>query len=717
VSSVAYAELLDASEFPVLQAKIGLKNGFGSGSFFLPASLSSGNYKLRVYTNWMKNFGPEFFFVQQITIVNPFVVPPPTAHALSHSYTVDFFPEGGYLVSGLKSTVGFKVADSFGHGLQYRGFILSGSRDTVASFGPGKFGMGHFTMTPSANQKYQAVVIGPGGVRTIHDFPKVQAAGYVIQLVDSGEQIVVNVRTHDVKDHEILLFVHARHIISHALRQTLSGNQATFVLKKSELAEGISHLTLFNQQLMPVCERLYFMQPEKKLMIDLQSNQKIYSFRQKVSVEIQTAKEGGHPGPANVSVAVYKIDSLGHQPVGIFPYLWLTSDLAEGVEFPNYYFHKTSEDASAAMDDLMLTHGWRRFQWKDILGEAKKPEFLPEGNGHIITGTVTEDGQPRSSIFTYLGSPGKIIRAYGSWSNAQGKVQYEIKDFYGPRRIILLTQTDSTRNFSIQLANPFSTGSDGMRLPPMILDPKLKNVLTSRSIALQVQDIYYYEQYGNRFAKPEVDSMAFYGKADATYYLDDYTRFPVMEEVMREYVPGVFVRKRRDGFHFIVVDIQNKGMLSGDPMILLDGVPVLDTDDMMKVDPLTVKKLEVIQREYFLGQAVFSGIVSYTTYKGDLGNLQLDPKSISLNYEGLQLRREFYSPEYRYRDARERMPDQRHLLYWNPDVITDSDGHGQIEFYTSDVEGPYAIVVQGIDKQGYSGTATATFITSRPDDQ
>ncbi|HET7179736.1 MAG TPA: hypothetical protein VFI14_08430 [Chryseosolibacter sp.] len=716
VSSVAYAELLDGSEFPVLQAKISLKNGFGSGSFFLPASLSSGNYKLRVYTNWMKNFGPEFFFVQQITIINPFVVPKAPA-ASAHTYTVDFFPEGGYLVGGLKSIVGFKEADGFGNGLTYRGFVVNGSRDTVASFAPGKFGLGHFAITPRENEQYKAVIIGPGGVRTIHDFPKVQPAGYVMQLVDSGDQVVLNVRTHDVTDTEILLFVHARHIVSHALRQTLSGNQATFVLKKSELAEGISHLTIFNEQLLPVCERLYFTQPEKKLSINLKPNQKIYNARQKVSVTIETSKDGGHPAPASMSVAVYKIDSLGHEPVGISPYLWLTSDLAGPIECPNDYFDNTSNDMSGAMDDLMLTQGWRRFKWNDILGEEKKPEFLPEVNGHIIRGVVKKDGQPQSSVFTYLGSPGKIVRAYGSWSSAEGKVQYEIKDFYGPRKIILMTQADSTHNFTIQLANPFSTGRDKLRLPPLMLDAKLKNALSARSIAMQVQDIYYYEQYGNRFAKPEVDSMAFYGKADATYYLDDYTRFPVMEEVMREYVPGVFVRKRRDGFHFLVVDIQNKGVLSGDPMILLDGVPVLDTDDIMRVDPLTVKKLEVIQREYFLGQAVFSGIVSYTTYKGDLGNLQLDPRSISLNYDGLQLRREFHSPEYSYRDSRERMPDQRHLLYWNPDVTTNSDGQGQIEFYTSDVDGSYAIVVQGIDKYGYSGTATATFITSGPDDQ
>ena len=99
---------------------------------------------------------------------------------------------------------------------------------------------------------------------------------------------------------------------------------------------------------------------------------------------------------------------------------------------------------------------------------------------------------------------------------------------------------------------------------------------------------------------------------------------PVMEEVMREYVPGVFVRKRKDGFHFIVLDLVNGGVLPGDPMVLLDGVPILDVDDIMAVDPRRIRKLEVVNRQYHLGQAVFFGIVSYTSYQGDLAGVEVE---------------------------------------------------------------------------------------------
>jgi hypothetical protein len=71
LSRVAYAELLNASNQPVAQAKVSLKAGEENGSLYLPLNLPTGNYKFRAYTAWMKNFGPEFFFEKQVSIINP----------------------------------------------------------------------------------------------------------------------------------------------------------------------------------------------------------------------------------------------------------------------------------------------------------------------------------------------------------------------------------------------------------------------------------------------------------------------------------------------------------------------------------------------------------------------------------------------------------------------------------------------------------------------
>jgi len=707
VSKVAYVEILDKANFPVLQGKIELTNGMGNGSFFLPASLNSGNYNFRLYTGWMKNFNPEFYYDQMITIVNPFVAPEDQPVKAIKNYFLDFFPEGGNLVAGIQSKVAFKISDASGKGIHGQGFVLNEKGDTIVAFSPGKFGIGHFLFTPAEKEKYRAVMKDPQGVSSAHPFPEVNGSGYVMQLRDSAAFLQVSVTSKNTSGRNVFLFVHARQITAFAERQPIRNNRASFILNKKDLPEGISHFTLFNDAMQPMCERLYFTYPQKVLEIDVASSQKVYSFRKKVSISLLTKKGAGIASSANLSLSVYKIDSLSTvKPMGIYPYLWLASDLTGTLESPEYYFNNSAD--TEAMDNLMLTHGWRRFDWKEVFENRKAYAFLPEVNGHIIHGVVTKDQEKQQGVFTYLGSPGKIIRAYGAWSNEQGDVRFEIKDFYGPRKIILQTQTDSSQSLQVKIENPFSTLMNAEKMLLFRLNENTANDLLSRSMAMQVQDIYYYERFGDHFLKPTVDSMAFYGKADDTYYLDDYTRFPVMEEVMREYVPGVFVRKRKDGFHFIVVNAFG-GVLQGDPMVLVDGVPVLRVNDVMKMDPLRVQKLEVVKRQYFLGQAVFSGIVSYSTYKGDLGGLDLDPRSISLNYEGLQLQREFYSPRYNNQNVNDRMPDQRYLLHWEPDIVTDEEGKQKVEFYTSDVPGQYRVVVEGLNDEGFAGTEVYTF--------
>ncbi len=707
MSKVAYVELISDAGVAVLQAKIELTHGRGAGSLFLPASLTTGNYRFRVYTNWMKNFPAAYYYHEVISIANPFFTPDHRPVKAAATCRAEFFPEGGNLVSGIPARIAFRVTDHTGKGSHCGGVIETTAGEPVASFKTSRFGLGHFTMTPQYGTTYRAVLMDEKGGRHVQPLPQVFESGYTMSLRDSSDFVSIVVETSGVKDDRIFLFVHARKIIAHAAVKTLEHNKATFVVNKNELAEGISHITIFNADLQPVCERLYFTWPKQQLEISVAASQKNFAPRKKVSVTIQTTVND-QPVGAKSSIAVYRIDSLSSgERTGIVPYLWLTSDLSGNIESPEYYFTNPGPNPSALMDDLMLTHGWRRFEWGDILSERPPLSFLPEVREHIVTATVSAHGQRQERVFVYLGSPGKIIRAYGAWTNGDGDARFEIKDFYGPRRLIVQTDTDSARTYDLEIADPFSKQYDNTAMPPLVIPENHAAALLTRSIAMQVQDIYYYDEFGVQTHVPVVDSSAFYGQADATYLLDDYTRFPLLEEVMREYVPGVFVRKRKDGFHFLVVDYVGGGILPGDPIVLIDGVPVPDVDDMMRVDPIRVRKLEVVKRPYYLGQSVFSGIISLTTYNGDLGGLKLDPSSLSLDYEGLQLKRVFHKPEYTRDGVNDRMPDQRVLLHWEPDITIGPDGKYQLDFFTSDVPGQYLIVVEGLTDSGIPGSGRA----------
>lgn len=715
LSKVAYLEILDKANQPVLQSKVALQDGFGNGSLFLPASLVAGNYTFRAYTNWMKNLGADFYFQKRITIINPFkkleleksvkVLPP----------DVQFFPEGGNLVFGLKSKVAFRAVDNYGKGINFKGVVLNNHNDTVTTFQPHKFGMGSFYLTPVAGNSYHAVVQDEQGKMNTYTLPEIQESGYVIQVKDSTENLLV-VSIHSnvnlIPGKGVYVFMHTRNMVSTAGKYHLSPGNTVVTIQKNMLQEGVSHITVFDDDLNPVCERLYFMPVKTRLSVAIQPDQHEFGVRRKISIDITTKNTSNEPEAANLSVAVYKTDSLRQKSENsILSYLLLDSDLSGSIESPEYYTSSYSPEVIQSLDNVMLTHGWRRFQWKDVFSKSKTaPDYFPEYRGHIIRGKLTNPtGSPVSGVTTYLASPSINVQIYGSTSNSQGDLQYEMKDFTGSRKIVVQTNSIRDSTSRIKVLNPFSESPSTLVLPSFQLAPELEEELTSRSIAMQVQDIFSPEKKSSlkSFA---LDTTSFYGKADATYYLDDYTRFPVMEEIMREYVPGVLVRKRKDGFHFMTLDAVNAKVFDEDPMVLLDGIPVFDIDDIMEFDPLKIKKLEVLTRRIYHGVVSMPGIVSYTTYTGDLSGFTLEPKSVTLDYEGLQQLREFYSPKYETAKQRDtRLPDQRNLLHWAPTVITGKDGKQRVEFYSSDLTGTFLVVIEGLTKNGLAGSGSSTF--------
>jgi len=716
LSKVAYVEVLDKNGKAVVQTKIALVEGYGNGSVFLPASLSSGNYLVRGYTRWMRNFSPDFYFHELITVVNPFtrlgLAPPPE----KPEYDAQFFPEGGNWVNGIHCTTAFKVTNAQGKGISFTGVILDEKNDTVAHLHPLKFGMGSVSFTPSANHTYRALMKDKKNNEFVHALPAVLPEGYGIRVTDTLDKIRIEVQAQGaMPKHRVYLLIHTRQVIHVAETHFLEAGKTQIFVDKKVLGEGISHITIFNEDLLPVCERLYFRFPEKKLLIDILPDQSQYSTRRKVNVNFFAHTQDGKPVPANFSLAVYALDSLSSKPPDIASYLWLNSDLKGMVESPGYYFTSTGDTVNRAIDNLMLTQGWSRYLWDEILNFKKRPvEFIPEFRGHIVTGKVLhESSAPGNQIITFLASPGKTIKLYPSRSDQNGNVQFELKNFFGPRKIIVQPNSQLDSTYHVEISSPFSERPSSFHCPSLELSESLKNQIAGRSLHMQVQNTFA-EEKNIHYATPVIDSASFYGKPDERYLLDDYTRFPTMEEVLREYVPGVLVRKKKNKFRLKTLDIPNETAFQDNPLVLLDGVPVFDINKIIAFDPRKVRQLEVMTRRYYLGPSSFQGVVSFTTYHGDLSDLESDFGSLILNYEGLQLNKEFYSPRYETaRQLESRIPDVRSLLYWCPTLDTDVDGKQHCDFYTPDLPGNYAVVVQGITRDGTPGTATVTLHVQR----
>ncbi|MCR8561627.1 hypothetical protein KXD93_28490 [Mucilaginibacter sp. BJC16-A38] len=703
LSKVVYVEVLDNTQNPIVQAKINIKNGVGDGSLYIPVTISNGNYKLRAYTNWMKNFSPDYYFEKNIALLNPLKSPEAVAKETANNYDVQFFPEGGNLVAGMNSKVAFKAVGRNGKGVNVSGAIISQQGDTLARFQSLKFGMGNFSFTPAANNAYKAV-IRVDGMTVTKDLPPINSAGYVMTLTDKGTQLDVAVNG---ADGGLYMLAHTREVVKVAEAASISGGAAHFTINKSALGDGISAITIFNDAKQPVCERLYFKRPAQKLFIDASADQRLYAQRKMVNINVAAKDAGNKAVSANMSMAVYRVDSLqGVDHTNIFDYLWLGSDLRGTIESPDYYFTNPGAETDAALDNLMLTQGWRRFQWGDVL--ANKPvaiNFLPEHLGHIVTAKIvnTQTGTPAQHIVTYMGIPGKRVQVYVSESDSLGHLLYATKDFYGPGEMVVQTNTSVDTMYRIDVLNPFSEQYSKTALPKFGLINGSQNALQAHSLGTQVLNVYSAKNI-KRFYDSGADSSAFYGKPYKAYKLDDFTRFTTMEEDLREYVSEDNIVNSKGRFHIKVLN--DRGFLDGDPLVLLDGVPVFDINKIFGIDPLKVNRLEVIRERFFYGPAEAEGVFSFTTYKGDLGGVELDPKAVVIDYEGMQLRRQFYSPVYDSEaQAASRIPDFRNLLYWTPTV----DGGGKVSFYTSDLAGKYVGVVQGITADGDSGSQYFTF--------
>jgi hypothetical protein len=710
LSKVVYVEILNGDRKAELQAKISLKPAESKGSFYLPVTLNSGNYSIRAYTSWMKNFDPAYFFEKKITIVNTLKNTDSPVHKDSAGVTIYFFPEGGNLVSDIQNKIGFKVTDNKGKGLDCLGFVINEAGDTAARFSPFKFGIGNFLFKPVSGHTYKALILLADGRVINKSLPELYRYGYVMNLSDNNRgylRITVYRKKlpGEQNTEQVLLAAHTRQVLHIAEEKVIDNSDSTvFLIDKTKIGQGITHFTLFNSNGKPVCERLFFIKPTAAINLNIKSDQDLYTTRHKVNLSVNAQYDQEKKSSLNLSASVFNVDTLQQaDPADIVSYMWLTSDLAGDVESPGFYF-KDEPGVDIAADNLMLTHGWRRFRWDNVLNDQDGfIKFLPEYNGHLITGRIkdTRDGKPASNLSAFLSVPGHPSGFYISQSDSNGFVHFEAKDHYGNGIIIVRPDNQQDSFYKVEILSPYAEADSGGKYFSYDLNAETKDQLLSRSINMQVQNIYSGNMLKSFDAPFIEDTLPFFGYPEVAYELDDYRRFTTMEEVLREYVQEINVGVKNGKLILKMFNPSLHDFYDGNVLILLDGVPLSDANKIFFYDPLKVKSLAIVQSQYVVGPSVFNGIASFSTYDGVFNGFSLDPRLVAIDYDGLQLQREFYSPVYETKEQSEkRIPDFRNTLLWSPDITTDQEGKAMIQFYTSDRPGKYMVVLQGMSAGG-----------------
>ncbi|MBD1365618.1 TonB-dependent receptor plug domain-containing protein [Mucilaginibacter sp. ZT4R22] len=579
LSGVLYVELISPRDSIVKRIVLRLTSGIALGDFALSGKLTPGNYNIRAYTAWMRNAGPDYFYNQRVNIggISPGELAAPAAKL---NPDVQFFPEGGEMVNGVRSKIAFKAVSQNGSGENIKGSIIDNEGTAVAEFESAHAGMGIFALLPQAGKAYSAKITLADGRAFTAPLPKALDAGYVLTVNNTRKdslfiKVATNGQQFQAKQNTAFYLVGQS---GGEVYYTAAGTLKTPVfgagIDKRRFPSGIVQFTLFADG-QPVNGRIVFVQSDDTLKMTLSSSVKTYAARSPVKLDFVAKNDANEPVAGSFSVAVINESRVGadeNVEGSIFSHLLLTSDLKGYIEKPNYYFTNTTDAKRAELDILMLTQGYRRFEWKQILTAP---------DTRIVN-------QPEQSL-TLEGT----IKTTGGGIVPNGKLMLTATR----ENTVLDTVTDATGNFkftNLQLSDTAKIvlqarkQNDGKRVAIYVKEPEYPNIIKSNAQEAANNDLSaealrnsyaaYQNQlhndslkYGKQLSQVNITEKKLdkgdpYGAkrnvAGRTYNMKQYLGFPSMREVILNALIG----------YKMVGDVLIKAGKTGGPTdIFLDG--------------------------------------------------------------------------------------------------------------------------------------------------
>lgn len=336
-------------------------------------------------------------------------------------------------------------------------------------------------------------------------------------------------------------------------------------------------------------------------------------------------------------------------------------------------------------------------------------EIIPEYEGEIIrarvTGTDADGIHALQDKFAFISSPGDGSNVYISSIDENGYVTFFTSNIYGEQEMFLeIEGTDRDNVCHLELINPFLNLDPG-NIPALALCSDYGKALELRGLGMQLERAFNADTLYS--AIPIKEYITFDIQSRKSYILDDYTRFPVMEELFVEFIPEIRTRQAEGRREIQVLATDSRGdyrFTRGAALVLLDGVPVLDHEKILSYDPLLVKRIDIYPDSYFVGIRGFSGIVNFVTYKGTLPSMAFEDNVRIVDFQGTS-----YPLAYTCEGVGKEYPDYRQTLYWNP-LLTLGPGESmEIDCKMPVYPGRFEAVAEGLTASGGPVSASSTF--------
>ena len=719
ISKTCYAELLDENGKMLQRKMVPVLESGAASNFDIPDTVHSNKLYVRAYTSWMLNFDSSLLYLQPINIMplKPTVKKTPVAPV----YSLTLFPEGGDLVEGVNSAVAFKATDQEGTPVDVSGNIVDAKGNKITSFSSMHDGMGYFSLLPVANEKYKAVWKDKKGVQHETPLPDAKKDGIALSVIYSGNRLQYTLtRSENVSKSPMMYYAIAqmqqRQVYGAKINLT---NQpgVTVPFITDSLPDGVLQLTIFNAQQIPVAERIVFINNNTYFFnTDIHAVEKKLTKRGKNILQIDV----GSNLLTNLSIAVTDagINPITNNESNIFTQLLLSSDLKGYIFNPAYYFSSDEDSVKQHLDLVMMTNGWRRFKWENILAE-KWPvlTLLPE-NFLAIKGKVLGLSKLQLNDRTITG----ILKSKTGTTQflnipVDKDGQFKTDNLYFFDTSTLYYQFNNDKDKSLTASASFSFTSSFVK-PPV---PAV-NLLSSLYAPQKTDSTILLK--GSSLAKQMLDQE----NRNKIQTLSGVTvkakQKSLKQKMDEEYTSGLF--RGGDGYTFttegdpfansattILAYLQSKvaGLqisTVGDGSATWRGSPTSffvnemnsDVTQLQTISMSDVAMIKVFRPPFFgaTGGGAGGAIAVYTK-KGAAANSSitgLDHTKLA----GYSVIKQFYSPDYETtNDATE--GDYRTTLYWNPYLLMDkSTRRITIPFYNSDNCKKIRVIVEGINELG-----------------
>ena len=735
-TSNVYVELINA-DGNTMEMRILLSDtGFASGDIRLRSELPDGNYVLRAYTDWMRNFSEDYFYNRYLYISNPDfddMIPRSDLRSnrrfnrqlrrISGEYQAEtfpekitdfffrlfasgpedhqaaFFPEGGNLVEGTLNRVAFKIADPLGHGIQAEAEITDRHGEIAASFTTDSGGIGVFEFTPEKGNTYTAGLTF-NGQTSHHDLPAASQENYALRVDRDGEQIRVTITSTVIPANpawsdELILIGHTRGRLCVAETLQLRDGTVEMAVDKESFPTGIAHFTIFTSGHVPVAERLLFINHGDELTFLPSVRSEGGDEPGYLDVRLDVRDQLGDPvaGSFSLSALTGQPDNDVHN-TDILSFLLLESDL-KGMTGDISGYLLSGDDYNELIDNLLLTHGWRRFDWENLMaGELPEISIVPS-RGLSIGGTIRDPAR-NESLRNYpvsmriLNEDDELL---STRTGRNGHFAFTGLLFHGNTRVVLSSRR-LPGNYPPVIELNVRQGR-GYEYEPGIYTREQN--ITSRGDDWTRQRGASASPYGHTTSRHVTPQL--YGTPDQTIYVDYETSTERnLFEVLRNRATGLMFDGNR-----IMIRGPSSIMLSNEPRFMLDG-SFIDRNTFLGLFPRDVERVEIFRgtRAAIFGVRGGTGvIIAYSRRPGYHGF----EDALELVMLGYHAPADFYPDRISVAGL---SPLERRIgktVYWEPALKSGDNGEIHVRIPLHREMDRMVIRVEGAGYEGGIGTA------------